>query len=400
MWVANRQLNILNSINYRAVLLHAGSSQEDVTASIAETEDFLRNSGVEGLSEKEKEGIAEEIKEYHKERYNKLHEGSFTDVYLDKFKGNVVRKFKDSVSEEHKRKALVNHFYIQHRVDHPNVVKVLKTEFESISMEFGHLHVLDPQTENLYRIPVNLFGFITNTYKLKALDTRRKILNLLTGYNMYSQLINGLEYLHSRHVVHRDIRPDNILVCGEWGENMIFKYADFGLSVILAPNRDYSDYIKEVGNIGSAEYCSPPAPLSVRSDQYPEVSEVLFSSDYWSLMVTFYRATYAFSLFRSMPIRIRNEQDSNYLRILRGDQPMYTIEHEETDIIIRKEVFNNCIEGTEEQKAIIMDMKLYHNFTKTLYYASKFDYEKTIESVEQCNKYFQILQPCITESNF
>ena len=58
MWVANRRLNILNSINYRAVLLHAGSSQEDVTASIAETEDFLRNLSFPGLSEKEKEVIA------------------------------------------------------------------------------------------------------------------------------------------------------------------------------------------------------------------------------------------------------------------------------------------------------------------------------------------------------
>ena len=213
----------------------------------------------------------------------------------------MVRKFKDSVSKEHKRKELVNHFHIQHMGDHPNVVKVLKTEFKSISMEFGHLHVLDPQTKNSYRIPVNLVGFVTNTYKLKALDTRRKILNLL------------------------------ILVCGEWGGNMIFKYADFGLSVILAPNRDYSDYIKEVGNIGSVEYCSPPAPKAVRSDQYPEVLKILFSSDYWSLMVTFYAATYAISLFRSMPVRIRNKQDPNYLRILRGDPPMYANKHKEID---------------------------------------------------------------------
>ena len=400
MWVANRRLNILNSINYRAVLLHAGSSQEDVTASIAETEDFLRNLSFPGLSEKEKEVIAEEIKEYHKERYNKLDEGSFTDVYLDKFKGNVVRKFKDSVSKEHKRKELVNHFHIQHMGDHPNVVKVLKTEFKSISMEFGHLHVLDPQTKNSYRIPVNLVGFVTNTYKLKALDTRRKILNLLTGYNMYSQLINGLEYLHSNNVVHRDIKPDNILVCGEWGGNMIFKYADFGLSVILAPNRDYSDYIKEVGNIGSVEYCSPPAPKAVRSDQYPEVLKILFSSDYWSLMVTFYAATYAISLFRSMPIRIRNKQDPNYLRILRGDPPMYANKHKEIDTIIQNEVFNNCIEGTEEEKATRRNMKLYVPFTKTLYYASKFEYEKTIECVKQCNVFFQKLQPCITGTEF
>lgn len=41
---------------------------------------------------------------------------------------------------------------------------------------------------------------------------------------MYAQVIMGLEYLHSKGVTHRDMKPENILISGE-----DVKIADFGL---------------------------------------------------------------------------------------------------------------------------------------------------------------------------
>ena len=43
------------------------------------------------------------------------------------------------------------------------------------------------------------------------------------------QVLLGLHVLHSRHVIHRDIKSDNIL-CKENGE---IKLADFGYAVML-----------------------------------------------------------------------------------------------------------------------------------------------------------------------
>jgi serine/threonine protein kinase len=46
------------------------------------------------------------------------------------------------------------------------------------------------------------------------------------------QILNGLHYLHSLGIVHRDLKLDNLLLKGT-GENAEIKIADFGLSALV-----------------------------------------------------------------------------------------------------------------------------------------------------------------------
>ena len=46
------------------------------------------------------------------------------------------------------------------------------------------------------------------------------------------QICAGLHYLHTRGVVHRDLKIDNLLLVGSY-DNGTIKIADFGLSALL-----------------------------------------------------------------------------------------------------------------------------------------------------------------------
>jgi serine/threonine protein kinase len=54
------------------------------------------------------------------------------------------------------------------------------------------------------------------------------------------QICTGLHYLHTRGVVHRDLKIDNILLIGSYDDGVV-KIADFGLSALLLPGESGYD---------------------------------------------------------------------------------------------------------------------------------------------------------------
>lgn len=87
---------------------------------------------------------------------------------------------------------------------------------------------------------------------------------------IFKQLIEGLKYLHSNCIIHRDIKLDNILI----GLDGKVKICDFGVSRIIKPN----DIMHE--------HCGTPAyiaPEIFTSNGYKG-----FYSDIWSAGITLY----------------------------------------------------------------------------------------------------------------
>ena len=64
---------------------------------------------------------------------------------------------------------------------------------------------------------------------------RTPMKNEQTKIRIMVQIMRGLAFLHSKDIVHRDIKPGNILVKSESNNTAIVKLGDFGLSKILDP---------------------------------------------------------------------------------------------------------------------------------------------------------------------
>lgn len=86
------------------------------------------------------------------------------------------------------------------------------------------------------------------------------------------EILRGLAYAHSRQIVHRDIKPGNILISDDGG----VKIADFG----LARSEDLPTITVQGGTVGTPAYMSPEQALGKKVDS---------RSDLFSLGATLYQ---------------------------------------------------------------------------------------------------------------
>lgn len=55
------------------------------------------------------------------------------------------------------------------------------------------------------------------------------------------QTLNGVQYCHQHSVIHRDVKPENILVC----KNGVVKLCDFGFARMLSKSHKLCNYLPD-----------------------------------------------------------------------------------------------------------------------------------------------------------
>lgn len=95
------------------------------------------------------------------------------------------------------------------RLDHPNIVRFVEDGYDD-----GHKLV--------YLVLEYLDGSEIKDYFNKAVTLNAKL-------DILSQVLEAISHAHSKDVIHRDLKPDNILVVAQ-GDSALGKVLDFGIS--------------------------------------------------------------------------------------------------------------------------------------------------------------------------
>ena len=140
----------------------------------------------------------------------------------------------------------------QAQLDHPNLVRAFDAG------EDGNVHFL-------------VVEYVAGT-DLRQLIHRKKQLDIQQASNVIMQAAHGLAHAHSHNLIHRDIKPGNILVTPEG----VAKLSDLGLAGYL----NDSDDPRAGKTVGTADYLSP--------EQITSPHDITKASDIYSLGCTLY----------------------------------------------------------------------------------------------------------------
>ena len=122
-------------------------------------------------------------------------------------------------------------------LNHPNIVRLFNC-FEDYNNYYFCSEFIDGN---------NLETFIKK-YKDNLSHIEEKLI-----IHIFKQILNGLIYLHSKNIMHRDIKPDNILI----DENNNIKITDFGISACCGGDDIEKDLISDKTIVGPKKYVSP-----------------------------------------------------------------------------------------------------------------------------------------------
>ncbi len=141
------------------------------------------------------------------------------------------------------------------RLEHGNIVNIYQASFEA---------------GQLFLVMELVTGGSLREY-LHHLETQDKIIQLPEAVELVRQMADGLHYAHDQQMVHRDIKPDNVLLrpATTPGKHSTFNIllADFGLAQLAENIVESSPGVAK----GTFPYMSPEQCLGQRVDQRTDI---------------------------------------------------------------------------------------------------------------------------------
>jgi len=181
----------------------------------------------------------------------KIASGGMSDVFQAKrLYDNKLVAVKLMTSRISKNKEAVKKFYAEAelvmRLNHPNIVEIFSLE-KNKGVPFIAMEYIEGKT-------------------LRELLNKKRLLDSQTIINISLDITKGLEYIHSKGIIHKDIKPKNILIT-----DTTAKISDFGIA-----------------SYGPTEYSHRQGAPSYMSPEQIKGRDIDYRTDIYSLGITMY----------------------------------------------------------------------------------------------------------------
>jgi len=156
-------------------------------------------------------------------------------------------------------------------------------------------------------------------------------------------LTSGLEFIHSKNIVHNDIKNDNIMIDNEYN----VKIMDFGISCLLSNEDNCCSFNCGKKYLGTPNYSSFDYIYYANGDDKDNMNEIMKKNDMWCLGITIY-----YFLFGKILNEDEKEQDN--------PNPNSDNDNKISNIINR--FFNPKMSKKQSEMVILSKGLMYHSY--------------------------------------
>jgi serine/threonine-protein kinase len=158
-------------------------------------------------------------------------------------------------------------------VNNADALKRFKVEAQAAS-NFSHPNILNVHDFGVSNQgqPYMVMDFLDGINLTSLLDAEKRI-SVGRAVAMFLQIASALAHAHSKEIIHRDVKPSNIMLVEFEGRPDFVKLVDFGIAKVLNPSSPEAENLTRTGEVfGSPLYMSPEQckgmKLDARADIY------------------------------------------------------------------------------------------------------------------------------------